>query len=350
MRELIETVTAWRTEGVGFGRAVLVRAFGSAPRPEGATLLVADDGRIAGSVSGGCVEAACAEEVQRARRSGLSLAVRYGISDDQAWDVGLACGSTIDVLIEPQLRPELEAAARSTDGGYVVTTLPEGAPGAADGPHLPAAAPPPEIVKELDPALESLADEALAAGRSQVVVFDHGQYFVEVFPVPPRLVIFGAVQVAMPLLRLARELGYRTAVVDARPAFATRERFPEADELLIGWPDDVAERLALQAGDAVAVLTHDPKLDEPAVVAAVRAGCRYVGAIGSRRTQAARRSRLVAAGLSEAEVAQVRGPIGLDLGGRDPAETALAILAEVVAERHGASGGSLRDVGTPPIR
>jgi xanthine dehydrogenase accessory factor len=342
MKDLLDVTSEWRSEGVGFGRAVLIRTFGSAPRPEGATLLVADDGRIRGSVSGGCVEGACVEEVRRARASGLSRVVRYGISDEQAWDVGLACGSTIDVLIEPELRPEIEQAARAGSGEAVVIPLPPNSPGPVDGPHPAGSGRPAPVIMRPDGALAEAASRALAARRSSTAVTDDGQYFVEVFPVPARLVVFGAVQVAMPLLRFATELGYRTAVVDARPAFATRERFPSADELLVGWPDEVAGRLRLAPDDAVAVLTHDPKLDEPAIVAAIRAGCRYVGAIGSRRTQAARRERLGAAGLSPDEIARLHGPIGLDLGGRDPAETALAIMAEVVAERHGASGGSLR--------
>lgn len=344
MKELLPTVEAWRRAGVGFGRAVLVRAFGSAPRPEGATLLVADDGRITGSVSGGCVEAACVDEVRRARASGLVRVVRYGISDEQAWDVGLACGSTIDVLIEPLLRPELEEAARAANGRAVAIPLPRGAPGPAPGPHPPADGPVAGVVSDMPAALARAAHEAIAEGRARVAVVGERQYFVEVFPVRPRLVVFGAVQVAMPLVRFAAELGYRTAVADARAAFATRERFPQVDELLVGWPDEVAGQLALGRDDAVAVLTHDPKLDEPAIMTAIRGGCRYVGAIGSRRTQAARRRRLAEAGLTADEIGRLRGPIGLDLGGREPAETALAIMAEIVAVRHGAAGSPLVEV------
>ena len=341
MKELLPTIDAWRADGLGFGRAVLLRAFGSAPRPPGATLLATEDGRLAGSVSGGCVEGACFEEIREARRSGLAKVVRYGISDEQAWDVGLACGSTIDVLIEPELRPELEAAARGPGGQVVVVPLPTGSPGSLDGAHGPASAPPAPPLTAPPQPLRMLAAEALAAGRSVVAESAGEQYFIEVFPVPPRLVIFGAVQEAMPLVNFAHELGYRVAVVDARPAFASSERFPVADELLVGWPDEVAGRLRLGADDSVAVLSHDPKLDEPAIVAAIRAGCRYVGAIGSRRTQAQRRQRLAAAGLSQEELARLRGPIGLALGGREPAEVALAIMAEVVAVRHGAGGGPL---------
>jgi xanthine dehydrogenase accessory factor len=148
----------------------------------------------------------------------------------------------------------------------------------------------------------------------------------------------------MPLARFARELGYGVVVVDGRAAFATRERFPDVDALVVGWPDEVAGQIDLGPGDAVAVLTHDPKFDEPAIVEALRRGCRYVGAIGSRKTQAARRSRLLAAGVEEADLDRLRGPIGLDLGGRAPAETALAIIGEIVAERHGGSGNPMRSV------
>jgi xanthine dehydrogenase accessory factor len=287
----LPTIDKWRAEGIGFGRAVVVRVFGSAPRSVGAVLLASDDGRMAGSVSGGCVEGAVVEEIARARLAKASKVVRYGISDEQAWSVGLACGSTIDVLIEPDLRPEIEAGARASDDRIVVTALPDGE-----------------------------------------------EPFREQFPAPRRLVIFGAVEIARPLVKLAHELGYRVAVVDARSAFATADRFPDADELIVGWPDEVAGQVRLAVSDAVVVLAHDPKLDDPALLLAYGAGCRYIGALGSRKTQAERRARLAAAGIADAEIAQLHGPIGLDLGGREPAETALAIIAEVVAERHGGSG------------
>lgn len=333
MRELLPTIDEWRAAGVGFGRAVLVRAFGSAPRPPGATLLATYDGRIAGSVSGGCVEGACVEEIARARQSGTSRVVRFGISDETAWSVGLACGSIIDVLIEPVVRDELIEAARAGEDRAVFTRLPDDAPGPDAAPGSDGTAP------SVD--LAAATKEALAQGRSRVAATSDGQHFIEVFAVPPRLVVFGAVDIAMSLVRLAHELGYRVTVVDARPAFATDERFPAADELLLGWPDELADRLGLRPADAVAVLTHDPKLDDPAIALALRAGCRYVGAIGSRRTQAARGERLLAHGLANSDLAHLRGPIGLDLGGREPAEVALAIMAEIVAQRYGASGEAL---------
>lgn len=336
MRELLPTIDAWREEGREFGRAVLIRVFGNGPRPEGATLLVADDGAIAGSVSGGCVEGAAADEIARSRRDGCSRVVRFGISDEQAWGVGLACGSTIDVLIEPTLRPEVEAAARAASGVAIAIILPADAPSEDGKPHPMAVAPmaaPVTIEGDLDAAAAALVDR----GRSGTVTVGEQQYFIETFAPRQRVVVFGAVQAAIPLIRMAHELGYRTAVADARASFAARERFPEADQVVVGWPEEVAAQLVLSPDDAIVVMSHDPKLDEPAIVAAVRAGCRYVGAMGSRRTQQARRERLLAAGLSETDLDRLRGPIGLDLGGREPAELALAILAEIVAQRNDAS-------------
>jgi xanthine dehydrogenase accessory factor len=331
MKELLDTLDAWRREGVRVGRAVVIRTYGSAPRPEGAALLYAADGRIAGSVSGGCVEGAAAEEIARAFETGEAKVVRYGITDEQAWSVGLACGGNIDVLIEPAVPAEAEAAARSAGGVAVVTDLDGGQRFTVleTGGSDPAGAPADVI---------AAARESLLRGTSRVYESDARQFFIESYPVRPRIVIVGAVEIARALVRLARELGFATLVVDGRAAFATRERFPDADELVVGWLDEVADQIGLSASDAVAVLAHDPKLDDPALIEAFRCGCRYVGALGSRKTQADRRERLRDAGVSDADLARLHGPIGLDLGGRSPAETALAVLAEIVADRYGASG------------
>jgi xanthine dehydrogenase accessory factor len=276
----------------------------------------------------------------------------------------LACGGTIDVLMEPTLRPEVARAAHEP-GRAVITLLPPDAPGAAFGPHEPGegAAPEPPIVVDdegatmgstgdaaADTVLREAAAESLERGRSRIVEAAGRQWFVEAFPRRPRLVIVGAVQAAIPLVSIAHTLGYETVVIDGREAFATRERFPDADQLLVGWPDELADTIGLGPSDAVAVLTHDVKFDEPAIVTALARGCRYVGAVGSRKTQADRRARLLAAGVREADLARLRGPIGLDLGGREPAETALAIMAEVVAARFGGSGVPMRERAMPPER
>jgi xanthine dehydrogenase accessory factor len=323
-------------------------------------LLRADDGRIAGSVSGGCVEGAAAEEIERARRDGHARVIRYGISDEDAWDVGLACGGTIDVLIEPSVAPAIEAGARER-GVAVATPLPADAPPPAFGSSPPGdgAPPAPTLVvapdgiadgsslgsPASDAALVEAAREALLRGTSRTVEIEGRSIFIEAFPVRPRLVVVGAVEVARSLVRFARELGYETIVVDGRASFATAERFPpdQVDRLIVGWPDEAAAEIGLGPDDAVAVLTHDVKFDEPAIVEALRRGCRYVGAVGSRKTQGDRRTRLREAGVGEDELARLRGPVGLDLGGRNPAETALAIIAEITAQRYGGSGVPLRD-------
>jgi xanthine dehydrogenase accessory factor len=364
MKELLDTLESWREAGVGVGRAVVVRTFGSAPRPEGAVLLVSDDGQLAGSVSGGCVEGAAAEEIGRARRTGRSRVIRYGISDEEAWDVGLACGGTIDVLVEPEVPEAAVAAAIETregraGGRAVVTPLPPDSPPATFGQHVPGegSAPAPVLVvhddgrlegslgePDLDAALVEAGLDVLERGSSRTVELGGRSLFVEGYPVRPRLVVVGAVEVARFLVRYARELGYETVVIDGRSAFATRDRFPDVDRLVVGWPDEVADDIGLGPADAVAVLTHDVKFDEPAIVEALRRGCRYVGAVGSRKTQADRRARLLDAGVDSEALDRLRGPVGLDLGGRAPAETALSIMSEIVASRYGGSGVPMREV------
>lgn len=364
MQELLDMLAGWRAEGIGAGRAVVVRTFGSAPRPEGAVLLVSADGRLAGSVSGGCVEGAAAEEILAARTHGRERVIRYGISDEAAWDAGLACGGTIDVLVSPEVAVEAEAAALAAltghgTGSVVAAVLPLDAPPPVFGRHEPGPGAPatPRLVihgdgrldgslgdPAADRALIAAALDALAHGVSRTVEAGGRQVFLEAYPARPRLVVVGAVEAARFLVRLARELGYETVVIDGRAAFATAARFPDVDRLVVGWPDEVAQEISLGPRDAVAILTHDVKFDEPAIVEGLRRGCRYVGAVGSRKTQADRRARLLAAGVEAVDLDRLHGPIGLDLGGRLPAETALSILAEIVAERRGGGGRPMRDL------
>jgi xanthine dehydrogenase accessory factor len=341
VRELLDQYDAWRAEGVGAGRAVVIRTYGSAPRQEGSVLLVADDGRIAGSVSGGCVEGAAAEAVLDARRTGRPAVVRYGVSDEQAWSVGLACGGIIDVLVQPDVPADVLAAARASANGSgdgsglgstVVTELPADTPAPSSAKVAPTVA---------GASLDDVRAATLAAGRSRTVELPDRTVFIEAFPARPRLVIVGATETARALVQLAGPLSYERIVIDARSAFATEERFPDVERLLTDWPEDAFEAIGLGPSDAVVLLSHDPKFDEPAIVDAFRRGARYVGAVGSRRTQADRRARLLELGVAEAELANLHGPIGLDLGGREPAETALAILAEIVAARRGGSGAPM---------
>ena len=301
MKELLDTLQGWQGEGIDVGRAVVVRTFGSAPRPEGAVLLYASDGRIAGSVSGGCVEGAAAEEIEKARADGHARVIRYGISDEQAWDVGLACGGTIDVLVEPAVPSAAVAAAIAVAGGrWAWHGRHHAAPrGLAAGrlrsaragtraprrrPRLPSTTTGALTGTlgdaTLDAQLVEEATEALRRGMSRTVELGGRSLFVEVYPVRPRLVVVGAVEVARSLVRLAKELGFETVVIDGRASFATPERFPDVDRLVVGWPDEVADEIGLGPNDAVAVLTHDVKFDEPAIIEALRRECRYVGAVG----------------------------------------------------------------------
>jgi xanthine dehydrogenase accessory factor len=347
MRSLLEDYAALAAAGP-VGRAVVTRVWGSAPRPEGASLLAAPDGRMAGSVSGGCVEAAAAEEIRAAIARGTPHRKEWGVTHERAWELGLSCGGTIEVLVEPAVRPEVLAAARSEAGSVVATVLAGPAPpGSAltvdeQGRGTPAGGFP----AAFQDAVAAAAGSALATltSRVETVALPGGELelFLEVFPRRPTLLVFGGVHVATVLVLLARPLGFRTVVADGREGYLTRERFPDADELVLGWPEEVFRRVGLDAATCVCVLTHDPKFDEPALELALRSPAGYVGAIGSRKTQALRRERLRAAGFTPDEVARLHGPIGLDLGGRTPAEIALAILAEITAARYGRPLGAGR--------
>ncbi len=339
MRDLLTDYERFAGSGKPFGRAVVTSVWGSAPRPEGSCMLAAADGRIAGSVSGGCVESATALEIEAAIARGSPKLVTFGVTDERAWEVGLACGGTIKVFVEPAVRPEVLAAARGR-GGEVVVSVVEG-PGMGESVQVlengrVAGKLPLKI------SMDEVRDAALAALRreastSRTVETEKGPVtlFLEVFPRQPRLVIFGGVQIAVALVPLAKALGYHTIVADGREAFIGRERFPLADELILGWPEEAFEQIGLDSACYVCVLSHDPKFDEPALQVALRSPAAYVGAIGSRKTQAARRERLSEAGLTGSQIERLHGPIGLDLGGRQPAETALAILAEMTAVRYG---------------
>lgn len=342
MRDVLAVGVRWRAEGVGFGRATLVRSVGSAPFELGSTLLVADDGRLAGSVSAGCVEGAAAEAVRAARQGHYRELVHYGVSDERAAAVGLTCGGEIDVLVEPDVPAEVINAAANDRALAVATPLPVGreaseaarvlldARGIRSGSLGDAAA---------DADLVDLARDALRAGVSRTIRIGTRDLYVDVVAAA-RLVIVGAGEIAVYLVRLAHAIGFHTVVVDARTAFLTRERFPDADKLLVGWADELADRAGIDAGAHVVVLAHDPKFDDPAITTALRRGARYVGALGSRRTHAERRERLREAGTSEADLARIHAPVGLDLGGHTPADIALGILAEVVSERHAGRRGA----------
>jgi xanthine dehydrogenase accessory factor len=346
MRDLLTDYERFAATGTPFGRAVVTSVWGSAPRPEGACLLATADGKIAGSVSGGCIETATALEIAQAIEAKAPKLVTFGVSHERAWEVGLACGGTIKVFVEPSVRPEILEAARGP-GGVVVATVVEG-PGSGtslvvrdDGTVFG------QLGGGLDrEAVRAAAARALAREASGTLELSTpggpARIFLEVFPRQPTLLIFGGVHIAAALVPLAKALGYRVVVADGREAFLGRERFPQADELVLAWPGEAFAKVGIDPATYICVLSHDPKFDELALQVALRSPAAYVGAIGSRKTQVTRREQLRAAGITEEQLARLRGPIGLDLGGRQPAETALAILAEMTAARY---GGSARPLG-----
>ena len=303
-------------------------------------MAVTDDGRVAGSVSGGCVEGAVVEIAQRVIRTGEGEQARFGIADETAWAVGLACGGSIDVAVEPFDPATFDAVTSALSTGQSVATVtalgskPTRRTVIVDGGESSGSLG--------DAAADRWAREAAALGfadgKSRRVAAPGDpvtEIFVDVATPPPTLVIVGGVHIAVALDALARSVGYRTIVVDPRAAFGSAERFPHVDQLIGEWPDDALRGLRLSSMTAVAVLTHDPKLDDPALFVALRSRAFYVGALGSRKTQEKRRARLLEAGITPAEFDRLRAPIGIDLGGRSPEEIALSVLAQIVAVRNG---------------
>lgn len=332
MTTIRETADRWTAEGVGFGRAVVARIAGPAAFEVGSTLLAADDGRIAGSVSPGCLDGAVAEAVLAARRGGYREVVRYGVSEGRGADVEMSCGGVIDILIEPDM------PARRGDHGspHAIATV---LPGEREAP------PRTRVTMDAmgitsgtlgdpvqDAALVAAARRALDESGTRLVTVGPLDVLLEI-EAQARVVIVGAGEIAVYLARLAHDIGWNVTVVDSRSAFATRERFQGADELLVGWADELADRAGIDAGAFVVAVAHDPKQDDPAILAALARDARYIGALGSRATHATRLARLEAAGAAPAELARVHAPIGIDLGGRTGSELAVSILAELVKER-----------------
>lgn len=360
---LDELLTVWRSGGAA-GVATVVRTIRSAPRQPGATMVVSPDGSVAGSVSGGCVEAAVYELANEVVASGRPELHRYGISDDDAFAVGLTCGGIIDIFAEPVSRetfPQLAAIAddiaahRPTavatviahpDADRIGRRLVIGAD-SVDG-SLGSA--------RLDAAVTDDARGLLAVGRTGVLSYGpEGQrqetgmeVFVASHAPPPRMLIFGAIDFAAALAQQGALLGYRVTVCDARPVFATPARFPGADEVVVMWPDryltEQAEQDVIDARTAICVLTHDPKFDVPVLQVALRLPeVGYIGVMGSRRTHDDRMRRLRECGLTDAELTRLASPIGLDLGARTPEETAVSIAAEIIARKWGGGGRPLSD-------
>ncbi|MQA24911.1 MAG: XshC-Cox1 family protein [Micromonosporaceae bacterium] len=362
MREVLDDLLRWWEADQPVGMGTVVGTWRSAPRPAGAAMLVGPDGTAVGSVSGGCVEGAVYEVAQEAVRTGQPATQRYGVSDDDAFAVGLTCGGIIDVYVEKVDRrsfPELGSVAESIRAGEpvaVVTVVDDLCDGGRLGGRLvvwPERASGTLGSERLDAAAADDVRGMLASGRTGTLRYGHdGQrrgddltLFVASYAPPPRMIVFGAIDFAAAVARVGGFLGYRVTVCDARPVFATTRRFPDADEVVVAWPHRYlateAEAGRVDERTVVCVLTHDPKFDVPVLEIALRLPVAYVGAMGSRRTHDDRIARLKEAGLAPAEIAKLASPIGLDLGARTPEETAVSIGAEIIALRWGGTGGRL---------
>jgi xanthine dehydrogenase accessory factor len=361
MHDVINDVERWAAAGERFALATVVGTWRSAPRQPGAAMAMAGDGEPVGSVSGGCVEGAVYELSQEVLATGEPVFQRYGVSDDDAFAVGLTCGGIIDIFVEAvdaATFPEVLSVASSVRDHepVAVATVIDG-PGNI-GAHL---------VVWNDRSIGGLGSARLDAAVADDVrgMLDHGatgvlrigpdgerrqdelSVFVQSFAPAPQMLVFGAIDFAAAVARVGKFLGYRVTVCDARGVFATRKRFPDADEVVVEWPHRFLENAQVDARTVICVLTHDPKFDVPLLEAALKTDAAYIGAMGSRRTHDDRLARLRDEGVSEASLARIASPIGLDIGARTPEETAVSIAAEIVALRWGGSGQRLAGTDGP---
>ncbi|MFE5586466.1 XdhC family protein [Kitasatospora sp. NPDC056531] len=363
MQDIAEQLQAWHASGRSFAVATVVGVSGSAPRDPGAALAVDAAGEAVGSVSGGCVEGAVYELCQAAIESGEPVLERFGYSDEDAFAVGLTCGGILDVFVQPVVPgadPGMDAGLAFIAAGTPVALArviagPAGLLGAtlavtADDVSG-ALSVGPSTVGVLERALIAEARAMLDAGRTGRIVLgldgrpcdEHEQgtvtCFVESYVPAPRMLVFGAIDFAAAVVRIGKFLGYHVTVCDARPVFATTRRFPEADEVVVDWPHRYLDSQLgrIDGRTVLCVLTHDAKFDIPLLEHALRLPVGYVGAMGSRRTHRDREAKLREAGLTDAELARLRSPIGLDLGSRTPEETAVSVAAEIIAHRRGGS-------------
>jgi xanthine dehydrogenase accessory factor len=328
-RDVAEDVARWKAEGEEIALATVVRTWGSGPRGPGAKMALTKDARIAGSVSGGCVEAAVVEEGREVLSTGEPKLLKFGIADETAWNVGLTCGGSIEIFVErlddslfrafSEALENRRSLARATviRGAHVGTSVL-----VREGESVPA-------------EIGDAARRALDRGEPEVIATEDGfEVFVDVELPSPTLVMIGGVHIAIALTAMAKALGYRTVVIDPRGVFGNEERFPHADQLIHEWSDEGLEALGLDRSTAVATLTHDPKIDDPALMVALRSPAFFVGALGSKKTHEKRRKRLLERGLTEAELSRLYAPVGLDIGSRSPEEIALSVLAQIVAVRN----------------
>jgi xanthine dehydrogenase accessory factor len=317
VKEILVTLERWVGEGLRVATATVVATERSAPRDPGAALAVSERGEVAGSVTGGCVEPAVYQEAREVLKGGEPRLRSYGIADDEAFDVGLPCGGTVHIFVDaldPALVPPLAEALREEQPVALEVAI--------SGPRIGA--------KRLVSTGEGAAGELLARGETAIVETDDGELFVSSFAPRPNIYVFGAVDHAAAVAQIGRFLGYRVIVCDARAKFATKERFPDVDELVVEWPDRFLAQAPIDERTAICVLTHDHKFDVPLLQIALESPAGYIGAMGSRRTNEARADRLQAEGVTAEQLERIHAPIGLDIGSRTPEEVAIAVAAQIV--------------------
>lgn len=316
--QTVETALQWYETGQGVALATVVETWGSAPRPVGSQLAISRTGEIAGSVSGGCVEGAVILEAQDAIDSGIGTLLTFGVTDDQAFAVGLACGGTIKVMIQPvgkALDPKILASLCKARAGRkpigLVTEMTDFS------------------ARLIDPAKDESAEvkERFRSDKSGMISDDA---FLAIHNPPLRMAVIGAVHIAQPLVEMARLTGYDVTLIDPRESFATKDRFPH-DVISHDWPDEALAALGLDQRTAVVTLTHDPKIDDPAIMEALHSSAFYIGSLGSTRTHAKRVDRLNLAGFDADQIGRIHGPVGLDIGAKSPAEIAVSVMAQVTA-------------------
>jgi xanthine dehydrogenase accessory factor len=363
MRDVLDELLAWWRTGHTVGVGTVVGTWSSAPRQPGASMVVGPDATVVGSVSGGCVEGAVYELADEIRQGAPPVLQRYGVSDDDAYVVGLTCGGIIDIFVERVDQagfPELESIVEDVHAGrpVAVATIIAGAGEDRIGRRLVVR---PDMVagslgsQRLDDAVRDDVRGMLLQGRTATVHYgpdgerrgDDVSVFVVSYAPRPRMIVFGAIDFAAAVARVGSFLGYRVTVCDARPTFATKKRFPDADEVIVSWPHTYLAETDVDQRTVVCVLTHDPKFDVPLLEIALRKPLAYIGAMGSRRTNEDRLAKLRELGLSEEELGRLHAPIGLDVGARTPEETAVSVAAEIISARWGGSGSPLRKVDGP---
>lgn len=363
MRDIIEDIAPWFEAGERFALATVTRTWSSSPRPIGASMAVSAAGEVVGSVSGGCVEGALYEACLEVLQSGTPQRVTYGVSDDDAFEVGLTCGGIIELFIcavDAQSFPQFTDVRAAITGDKPIAVATMLTQGETLGRRL---------VFTPDENTGSLGDDALDAsvladarglleqGRTRTLMFGaHGErrmddvaIFVESYAPAPRMIVFGAIDFAAAVARIGKFLGYYVVVCDARGVFATKKRFPDADEIVVSWPHKYLQSIEVNEHTALCVLTHDPKFDIPLLEIALRTNAGYIGAMGSRKTHNVRLEKLREIGMTDAEIGRLRSPIGLDLGARTPEETAVSIAAEIIADLWGGTKQSLTSISDRAI-